>query len=255
MDAVFIGAGNVAEHLSAAMQGAGFQIAQIYSRSEEGARKLAGQRSCDWTTDLRRIVDDAGLYVFAVSDHALPKLIPQLRTNSDALWIHTAGSVPADVFRGYVARYGVLYPLQTFSKGRDVAFRHVPCFVEGAWPEDEMLLLDMAGRLSDNVCPLSSEKRKFLHLAAVFACNFTNHLYLMAGRIVQEQGLSPDILLPLIDETAAKIHAMPAGHAQTGPARRGDRKSMNLHLSMLDEPVQREIYRLISDNIYNLSKR
>ena len=255
MDAVFIGAGNVAVHLSAAMQQAGFRIAQVYSRSAKGARTLAGQRSCEWTTDPRRLIANAGLYVFAVSDNALSELIPQVRTHGDALWIHTAGSVPVDVFKGHIARYGVLYPLQTFSRGRDVAFRHVPCFVEGASGDDEKQLLDIAGRLSDNVHPLSSEKRKFLHLAAVFACNFTNHLYLLAGRMVMAQGLSPDILLPLIDETAAKIHAMSAGEAQTGPAQRGDRDIMHLHRSMLDEPAQRDIYRLISDNIYNVSKQ
>ncbi|MDR1675856.1 MAG: DUF2520 domain-containing protein [Tannerella sp.] len=253
MKIVFIGSGNVATHLSAAMQKAGYTVGQVYSRNETHARTLAGRLHCDWTAKTGEIISTADLYVFAVKDGALPELLAQTPVNN-GLWIHTAGSVPMDVFKGYAAHYGVLYPLQTFSKNRDTDFRRVPCLIEALLPEDETRLHEIAARLSDHVQTLSSEKRKFVHLAAVFACNFSNHMYALAGKLVREQGLSTDILLPLIDETAAKIHALSPSDAQTGPAVRGDRQILDRHLALLSDPAMREIYQLISNHIYKTTK-
>ncbi|MDR2138623.1 MAG: DUF2520 domain-containing protein [Tannerella sp.] len=253
MKVVFIGSGNVATHLSVAMQKAGYTIGQIYSRHETNARTLAGRLHCDWTAKTSEITSTADLYVFAAKDDALPELLAQMPVNN-ALWIHTAGSIPMHVFKGYTTHYGVLYPLQTFSKNRNTDFRRVPCLIEALLPEDETRLHEIAVRLSDNVRTLSSEKRKFVHLAAVFACNFSNHMYVLAGKLVEEQGLSSNILLPLIDETAAKIHALSPSDAQTGPALRGDRKILEHHLALLSDPAMREMYQLISNHIYNETK-
>lgn len=250
MKVVFIGSGNVATHLSAAMQKAGYTIEQVYSRNGTNARILADRLHCARTAKTGEIISTADLYVFAVKDDALPDLVAQIPV-SNGLRIHTAGSVPMDVFKGCAAHYGVLYPLQTFSKNRDTDFRRVPCLIEAHLPEDEVRLYEIAGRLSDNVQTLSSEKRKRVHLAAVFACNFTNHMYALAGRLVREQGLPADILLPLIDETAAKIHALSPSGAQTGPAVRGDRQVLDRHLALLSgDPAMREVYQLISNHIY-----
>ncbi|MDR1747292.1 MAG: DUF2520 domain-containing protein [Tannerella sp.] len=248
MRVVFVGAGNVATHLSAAMQQAGFVVVQVYSRTEVHARRLADVLHTDWTTEISAIINDADIYVFALKDSVLKDIIAQLNPN-DGFWIHTAGSVPMDVFKGYARRYGVLYPLQTFSVDRAVDFRRIPCFTEASSPEDEALLQEVAGRLSDSVQPLSSEKRQYLHLAAVFAGNFTNHLYALAGKIVEEQDISPDVLLPLIDETAAKVHSLSPLKAQTGPAVRNDENVMSRHQAMLTDRAMNEIYRIISENI------
>ncbi|MDR2042562.1 MAG: DUF2520 domain-containing protein [Tannerella sp.] len=253
MKVVFIGSGNVATHLSVAMQKAGYAIGQVYSRSEANARRLAGRLHCDRTARMGEIISDAELYVFAVKDDALPEVIAQMPANN-GLWIHTAGSVPMDVFKGYAARYGVLYPLQTFSKNRDTDFRRVPCLIEACLPEDETRLQEIAGRLSDQVQRLSSGKREWVHLAAVFACNFSNHMYALAGKLVREQGLSTDLLLPLTDETAAKLHTLSPAEAQTGPAVRGDRHILDRHLALLSDPPMREIYQLISNHIYTETK-
>jgi predicted short-subunit dehydrogenase-like oxidoreductase (DUF2520 family) len=248
MKVICIGAGNVALHLSAALQQAGYEFVQVYSRSEAAARGLAGRLGCMWTAAAVEIRRDADLYVFSVKDDALPELLPQVPPNG-GLWLHTAGSVPMDIFRGYAVHYGVCYPLQTFSMKRAVDFRQVPCFVEGASPADEQLLYDMAGSVSDSVQRLSSERRQYLHLAAVFACNFTNCMYALASRLVSEQGISPDVLLPLTDETAARIHALSPLQAQTGPAIRGDRQVIDRHLALLTDSDMRDIYQATSHYI------
>lgn len=249
MTVVFIGSGNLATRLSLEMYRTGMNIAQIYSRTKESACQLAGQLNCLWTTDLLEIRTDADLYIFSLKDTALSDVISQIPANK-GLWVHTAGSMPMDVFEGYTERYGVLYPLQTFSKGREVSFDEIPFFLEAYRDEDLGILEKVASALTNQVMPLSSEKRKKLHLAAVFACNFTNHMYALAGKILEEEGLSSKILLPLIDETAAKVHTLHPLAAQTGPAIRYDENVINKHLSILAEPDMKEIYKLLSKSIY-----
>lgn len=249
MKAVIIGAGNVATHLSLALQKTSVSIIQIYSRSEKGVCALANRLGADRTTRIHEISLEADLYLFAVKDDALQEVIPQIPANK-GLWVHTAGSVPMDIFKGYVGRYGVVYPLQTFSKDRDIDLRTAPFFIEACLPDDERLLVEFAGKLSSNVQILSSEKRKYLHLSAVFACNFSNHMYAIACKLLEEQRIPPDVLLPLIDETAAKIHALAPQKAQTGPAVRYDLNVLSLQMELLTDPVMKEIYQLISKNIY-----
>lgn len=252
MKVVFIGSGNLATHLSLAMKGAGVEVVQVYSQTESHASLLANKLSCSYTTKPESIVVDADIYIFSVKDSALLDLIHKIPQNK-GLWLHTAGSVPMGVFEGYNDRYGVLYPLQTFSKNRDIDFSIVPVFIESNSAVDEAYLLSFAGKLTRQVISLSSEKRKHLHLAAVWACNFTNHMYLMASKILQEQSLSEAFLLPLIDETAAKVHQLSAREAQTGPAIRYDENIIEKHIELLSDPNMKELYRLISRNIYKES--
>ncbi len=253
MKVVFIGAGNVATHLSAAMRQVGLCICQIYSRTEANAQKLAAEHACAWTTDIGTLRSDADLYVFALKDAVLHNVVTQVSPN-EGLWLHTAGSVPMDVFRGYARHYGVLYPLQTFSKNRPIDFRSVPCFIEADSAQSEQRLRTLAEKISSDVRLLSSEKRRYLHLAAVFACNFTNHMYVLADRILSEQGIGPAVLLPLIDEMAAKIHTLSPADAQTGPAVRYDRNVIEKQSAMLTDPIVRELYELISKHIHLLSQ-
>lgn len=249
MRVVFVGAGNLATRLSLEMRKVGLEIGQVYSHTSEHAETLADALGCPWTTVAEEIIENADLYVFSLKDAVLQEVIGRVRPNR-GLWVHTAGSMPISVFEGFAVRYGVIYPLQTFSKSREVDFRKIPFFLEANSPEDEIVLRDVAGLLSGNVRILSSEKRKSLHLAAVFACNFTNHIYALAGKILKERQIPEDVLLPLIDETAAKVHVMPPAKAQTGPAIRYDENVIDKHLAMLEDPDMRAIYERISRSIY-----
>ena len=203
MKVVIVGSGNVATHLSLALASLeGIEICQVYSPTEAHAEILAERLNCDFVTDPTQIRKDADVYLFALKDQALETVIRAVPANN-GLWLHTSGSMPMQVFAGYTERYGVLYPLQTFSKSREISFQGIPLFIECHREEDKNCLEDLARRLSGKVCELSSEKRRSLHLAAVFACNFTNHIYALAEEILAKEGLSRDYLFPLIDETAA----------------------------------------------------
>lgn len=254
MKVVFIGAGNLATRLSLEMQRTGLTICQVYSHTAAHASELAERLGCDWTTSPEAIFPEADLYVFSVKDTALQPILSEMKPNR-GLWVHTAGSMPLDIFKGTNERYGVMYPLQTFSKERAVDFRKVPFFLETVSKTDGVFLQEIAGRLSDDVRFLSSEKRRYLHLSAVFACNFVNRMYALAGGMLEKEGIPFEVLLPLIDETAAKVHAMKPGEAQTGPAVRFDENVINNHLTMLKDPDMQEIYRLVSRNIYKGNPR
>lgn len=249
MKIVFIGAGNLATCVSLEMQRAGMTIGQICSRSRDSAESLAKKLNCQWTTNIDEIIPDADLYIFSLKDTAIPEVIAQVKPN-DGMWVHTAGSVPMQVFEGYAKRYGVFYPLQTFSKSKRVKLDQTPIFLEVNNPDDMKMLRKVAIALSGNAQELDSEKRKYLHLAAVFACNFTNHMYLLASKILEEQGVSYDVLLPLITETAQKLSEITPSEAQTGPAARFDKTIMEKQMAMLADPSMQTIYRLISQNIY-----
>ena len=247
MRVVFVGAGNLATRLSLEMRKSGMSIGQVYSHTSEHAKILADELGCGWTVIPEEIVEDADLYVFSLKDAVLQDVIARVKPNN-GLWVHTAGSMPISVFEGLTARYGVVYPLQTFSKSREVDFKKIPFFLEANSSEDEKVLGEVARALSSDV--LSSEKRKNLHLAAVFACNFTNHMYALAEKILEEQQIPGEVLLPLIDETAAKVHVMSPVRAQTGPAIRYDENVINKHMAMLKDPDMRNLYELISRSIH-----
>lgn len=249
MKIVFIGAGNLATHLSQEMRRAGMTVVQVYSRTAEHAAQLARLHRCDWTDTLADVHADADLYVFAVSDTALPEVIRAVMPNN-GLWLHTSGSMPMSVFEGHVSCYGVLYPLQTFSRERTIRLNEVPFFLEASTDEVAKSLLRIASSLSGRVIFLPSDKRKYLHLSAVFACNFTNHMYALAEQVLEAEGIPSDVLLPLIDETAAKVHNLPPAKAQTGPAVRNDRRVIDAHLALLADPGMKALYEQISNSIH-----
>lgn len=253
---VFIGAGNLAFHLARALYYKGFRIVQVYSRTEKSARELASEIEAKWTTNLADVTVDADIYIISLKDSALLDLLPQITAGKgNALLVHTAGSVPMDIFKGLAERCGVFYPLQTFSKSKEVDFGKIPFFIEARCPGDAELLREIAGKLSAQVYEITSQQRKSLHLAAVFACNFTNHLYALAEEILARYGLPFDILLPLVDETARKVHHLSPRQAQTGPAVRYDTNVMDAHLIMLSEyPAMQDIYRMLSESIHHYTK-
>ncbi|MBR8704492.1 Rossmann-like and DUF2520 domain-containing protein [Bacteroides pyogenes] len=249
---VFIGAGNLAVNLAKALYRKGFRIVQVYSRTEESAFALAKEVEAKHTTDLSEVVNDAEVYIVSLRDDAFVSLLPRIACGKErGLLVHTAGSIPMDVWEGHARRYGVLYPMQTFSKQREVDFREVPFFIEAGTAEDAELLKKIAAVLSTKVYDATSEQRKSLHLAAVFTCNFTNHMYALAAALLEKYHLPFEVMLPLIDETARKVHALSPHDAQTGPAVRYDENVMNRHLSLLsDSPELQEIYKLISKSIH-----
>jgi len=223
---------------------------QVYSRTLDSAKALGEKLQVPYTQQIQDVVREADLYLFAVKDSALPEIV-KVFPPVEGLAAHTSGSVPMDVFAGYFDRYGVIYPLQTFSKTRAVSFENIPIFIEANNRDDENQVEKMASTFSDQVIRLSSEKRRQLHLAAVFACNFTNYLYTVAARILEEHDLPFDVLIPLIRETAAKVEEMPPILAQTGPAVRNDKNMIDKHLEMLrDYPDRQELYRILSESIY-----
>lgn len=250
---VFIGAGNLATNLAKALYRKGFRIVQVYSRTEESARGLAQKVEADFTIRLEEVNPSARLYIVSLKDSAFSELLPAIVAGKreDALMVHTAGSLPMSIWKGYAENYGVFYPMQTFSKQREVEFDGIPFFIEASTPANAELLKAIAGTLSERVYEADSEQRKSLHLAAVFTCNFTNHMYALAAKLLEKYHLPFDVMLPLIDETARKVHELMPKEAQTGPAIRYDKNVIGNHLDMLaDEPDMQKLYELISRSIH-----
>ena len=242
---VLIGTGNVARQLFPALQGSGkAQVVQVAGRNPAALSHFSRHTA---TGGLDGIDPGADMYIIAVSDDAIPT-VSELITDSNKLVIHTSGSVALEALAG-PHRKGACYPLQTFSKDREVDFREIPLCIEAENKNDLALLRDLAHALSDMVLEVSSEKRRSLHLAAVFANNFTNHLYHISHELLDREMLPFTLLLPLIRETAAKINQMPPFDAQTGPARRDDQAVIRKHLQLLENQHQREIYALLSNAI------
>ena len=236
--------------LAPALSNQGCEILQVYSRTIDSARLLAGRiGECTlYTNSIAEIVTDADLYIFSLSDSALPDVINQMQPNG-ALWVHTAGSMPMDVFADKCARYGVLYPMQTVNKDRVVDWSDVPIFVEASNEDDTQYLVQLSQRLSNNVSLSNSQQRQSLHLAAVFACNFSHHMYAIAERLLNEQGLDFEVMKYLIRETEHKAESISPVDGQTGPAVRNDVNVMDKHLALLGDSPEGELYRLISKNI------
>lgn len=253
MKIVLIGAGNLATHLGKALHAAGHDMVQVFSRTMQSAETLASLLDAEPLTDMAQVRDDADVYIFSVKDSALEQLISQLCGGEKKVFLHTAGSMPMSVFREKALHYGVLYPMQTFSKQREVDFSIIPCFIEA---NDEFALKQiegLAGQISHRVYQLSSEDRKYLHLSAVFACNFANHCYAASQELLQQHGIPFDVMLPLIDETAAKVHGMTPKKAQTGPAVRYDENVIGKQIQLLEnQPYFQKIYDCMSKSIHEL---
>jgi predicted short-subunit dehydrogenase-like oxidoreductase (DUF2520 family) len=247
---VMVGAGNMATQLALALSNNGCRILQVYSRTLDSARLLASRiGECTlYTNSIAEIVTDADLYIFSLSDNALSDIVNQMQPNG-ALWVHTAGSMPMDIFAHKCKRYGVLYPMQTVSKERELDWNDVPIFVEASNENDTDHLIALSQLISQNVSRCNSKQRQTLHLAAVFACNFTNHMYAIAERLLNEQGLDFDVMKYLIRETEHKAESISPIDGQTGPAVRNDVNVMDKHLTLLGATPEGELYRLISKNI------
>lgn len=251
---VIIGAGNLATNLALALIEVGHVISQVYSRSEESASVLAQKCASTYTTNINDIFSQADSYIYAVKDDALPEIIQSVSVHS-GLHLHTAGSVDMSVFSGSKASYGVLYPLQTFTKNKPVKFDNIPIFVEANTENGLQKLHQLANSLSNEIIDCDSTQRFAFHLAAVFSCNFSNYMHQVAARILAENNLDFKLLLPLITESVAKLQQLTPAEAQTGPAIRQDKVTMNKHLLLLSEkPEEYNLYQLLSNSISRKNK-
>lgn len=224
---VILGRGNVATALEEGFRTTDVEVLQLWHRGLE----------------LRQ---DADLYIIAVKDDAVQEVAALCPV--DAFVVHTAGSVTMDTIPQ--KRRGVIYPMQSFTKGRRTEWGRVPFFLEADSKEDGLFLEDIVRRLSPNIRWLSSERRHTLHMAAVWVSNFVNHMWTVASDILEREQIPFSVMHPLIEETASKVLAMHPRKAQTGPARRGDVRVMSAHEAMLDDKL-RKLYHIISESIYD----
>jgi predicted short-subunit dehydrogenase-like oxidoreductase (DUF2520 family) len=247
---VLLGSGNVATHLSLALRGVGVQILQIYSPNPEHAGTLAEMTDSQAVHRISDINPDADLYLISVSDDKIRNIVDEMKSVSGIV-AHTSGMVGMQALEKF-ENFGVFYPLQSFSKDRQVDISRVPFCIEGNKEDTQRQLFDLAGRLSGSVQYIHSMDRKQIHLAAVFVNNFPNHLYAAAEKLLKEKNLDFEILLPLLQETAAKMKDLKPDDAQTGPARRHDLNTIKNHSGMLENhPELLKIYQLFNHQILN----
>jgi predicted short-subunit dehydrogenase-like oxidoreductase (DUF2520 family) len=252
MRITIIGSGNVATHLAAAFKNAGHSIVQVYSRDLQNASLLAYHVRADAIDDLELINPDTDLFVIAVKDDAIETIASALAQYQKPI-VHTSGATDLQTLLNQTQTAGVFYPLQTFSKTREVDFNTVPLCIEGADEHIAAQLKELAYTITQNVYQVNSAERKTLHLAAVFASNFPNYLYDISQRLLADQQLPFDLLRPLILETAQKVQEHLPSSVQTGPAIRNDEKTMKSHLHQLHEnPELETLYKLLSQGIIKM---
>ena len=240
-----IGAGKVGRALAVALHSKGIQIIEVCSKDGHSAQKLAGEIGAAACSSISRM-KTTDLYLIAVNDTAVAEVVNQIPPTQP--WAHSSGSIGIDAFPG--TNKAVFYPLQTFTQGREIQWEEIYFCLEAGNEELLKELKLLASLLSPHCIELDSQKRKALHLAAVFACNFSNSLYEIASELLESEGLSFEMLHPLIVETARKASEMPPREAQTGPAQRGDEAVINAQLERLkDEPELFELYRLFTKRI------
>ncbi len=246
---VLVGAGNLAVHLAAELRKKNYNILQVYSRKMKTANNLAVKLGANPTDNINELTQNADMYIISVVDAAIKNVLEQLRLAKQMV-IHTSGTTGIHVFEDKFENFGVFYPLQTFSKEKAVDFGEIPIFVEANTKTNENILFEFAKTISPKVFLVDSETRKQIHIAAVFACNFTNHMFAIANRLLDNRLLSMEILAPLLKETLRKALESNPEEVQTGPAVRNDKNTIESHLDLLSfEPKIQQLYKLISENI------
>jgi len=249
---VCIGAGNMATNLTIALQKANLDILQVYSRTKNSALQLATSLNCSYTTNFETIYKGADLYLVSLPDDAVIQLAPTLgQIEPESIMVHTGGSLSLNALARYRSNAGVFYPMQTVQKNAPISFNKVPLFVEGTNEKITELLFKLALQLSSSCYKISSEQRKGLHLAAVFANNFTNEMLALSYELLEKYKIPHEVMVPLIKETFHKaITKEDPRSNQTGPAKRDDSNVMDNHIAMLhDDIIKQEIYTTVSKAI------
>lgn len=247
---VIIGSGNVAQHLIKVMQiAANVNLVQVFARNKESVLHLIAE---DKITSDYNAIKEADVYIISVSDNAIAEVAENLPFQN-RLVVHTSGTSELSVL-DTKNRKGVFYPLQTFSKSKEIDFSSIPICLEAENGEDFKTLQSLSQNISEKIFAISSEQRKSLHVAAVFVCNFVNHMYTIGNQICEEHNVPFEVLQPLIMETAQKISTLKPEDAQTGPALRNDTKTINKHLEFLQNLDYQELYKLLTQSIQNVKK-
>jgi len=249
-----IGAGNLATHLGLRLSETGFEIAQVFSRTKRSAKSLAKKLNCKFTTDLKEIDTQSDLYILAVSDGAITEVATKLsrkKTLQKKLIVHTSGATPALVLQPFFKNYGVFYPVQTFSKKRKIDFSQIPICIDARYAKDRKRLEKIGSEISNRVFVVNDEQRAVLHVAAVFVNNFSNHLFHIGEQLMEQNGMSFDLLRPLLLETALKVQTNSPSEMQTGPAIRKDLATIEKHLQFLgaQHPEFLDVYYLLTQGI------
>ena len=246
---VLIGAGNVATHVGNAFNNNGHQILQVFSKQIENASELADKIGAESIDSIEQLNLEADLYLMAVKDDRIAELCKKINLK-DKILVHTSGTISMEVLGVSSSQYGVFYPLQTFSKFKKLDLKTVPFCIEGNTPDVSNVLKEIANELSDVVQVVDSAMRKKIHLAAVFACNFSNHMYAIAEDLLKKDNVSLDIIRPLIEETARKAMTNSPEEVQTGPAIRNDKQVLSDHIELLSSNTEwKKIYEQVSQSI------
>ncbi|HXH20218.1 MAG TPA: DUF2520 domain-containing protein [Chitinophagales bacterium] len=254
-DIVIIGAGNVGWHLAHQFKRAGHRILQVISNSEASAEFLAEEVDAAFSDDLREINRNGSLYLIAVNDDAVEEISEQLHF-PHAIILHTCAMLPMEVLEPVSDKFGVFYPLQTMTKSHELNFREVPVFIEASSDDVGDQIYHLAAGITDRVLHADLKKRQALHMAAVFANNFPNHLFYISSQLLKRSGMSFDLLMPLIKETVRKVELHQPYDVQTGPAKRGDMRTVEEHLELLqDFPCFREIYLVMTESLIDAYKK
>lgn len=238
----------MATHLARSLQKAGSKIYEVYSPKIEHANQFAEQFNCTLCTELNNIDKNTDILLLCIPDDLIAETSKKIG-KANAIIAHTSGNTSINSLINN-NRYGVFYPLQTFSKQREIDMKSVPICLESSDDDVMKKLESLASSISDSIYQINSRQRKFLHLSAVFVNNFTNHMYHVAEEFLEDRELDFDLLKPLILETAAKVVDIDPVIAQTGPARRGDVNTIKKHLDLLEgNPEYKQLYQLISEQI------
>ena len=251
---VLFGAGNVAHHLGKALQENGNRIIQIIGRTNKSTANLAANLNCNFSINYNDISENADIYIIATNDTSISDILSKINFENK-LVIHTSGSTAIDVF-SKIPNHGVLYPLQTFSINRAIYFSNIPLFIEANNLKSRQTIENMARQLSHKVEYANSEKRKTLHLSAVFACNFTNHMLVISQLLLEKEELNFDYLKPLITETIKKALDNEPLNSQTGPAIRNDESIIEKHIELLSNNIDyQKMYSFVSESINKLHQK
>ncbi len=242
---VLFGAGNVVSHLCTIFEKtSGIEVIQVYNRNQNSLSGLP--ENIDKTTSIYEI-KDADIYIIALPDDVISDFSESI-SFINKLVVHTSGSVAMEALSDK-NRKGVFYPLQSFSKNKGVDFSEIPICLEASNNSDVKFLKELGNKISKTVVEISSEERKKLHLSAVIVNNFVNYLYKVGSDLLAENSLSFDLLIPLIKETAYKVESLTPFEAQTGPAKRNDKKTIEKQLHLLKDSPHKELYREMTNAI------
>lgn len=262
MRVAIIGSGAVAEAMARALvESEGVDLVQIYGRNEARITEIYALSKVGYLSYVSQLTE-ADVYVICVSDSAISTVTRELNFPAGAVVVHTSGATPMSAIESSCdIRRGVLYPLQSFTRGRRIDMRETPIFIEAEDRETMQRVEQLAKSLSDHTLHLNSEKRRELHLSAVFASNFTNAMLSATYELLGRSNLPLSLYAPLVRETIDKAFA-PATTpmaAQTGPAKRGDTETMKSHVEAIERLTKSaeliEIYNIISKYIWETSKK